>query len=110
MLELNNRLESQPELLKSDPHGTGYVAVVYPDTELPDFHNFESWKLKERLKSENKFKDGMCFAWITGSCKRGSECKFTHVDLSSLSGHPDSGTEEGKNKKARDSNSEKIVQ
>ncbi|CAN0357059.1 unnamed protein product, partial [Ectocarpus fasciculatus] len=48
VLELNNRLESQPELLKSDPHGTGYVAVVYPDTELPDFHNFESWKLKER--------------------------------------------------------------
>lgn len=54
---------------------------MYPDTELPDFHNFESWKLKEKLKREGKFKHGCCNAWILGSCKRGDSCKFAHIDL-----------------------------
>jgi hypothetical protein len=84
MLELNTRLESQPDLLAADPQGRGYIAVVYPDSELPDFHNFSSWKLKQKLKSEKKYKTGMCFDWIEGKCSRGSDCKYTHVDLDSL--------------------------
>lgn len=84
VLELNTRLEAHPELLLKDPQGTGYICVIFPDTELPDFHNFSSWKLKEKLKSESKYREGMCFSWIEGACKRGSDCKFTHIDLDSI--------------------------
>lgn len=85
VLEMNSRLEAHPELLQSDPQGVGYIAVVFPDTELPDFHNFESWKLKERLQCEGKLKAGCCFSWVAGTCTRGSDCKFTHIDLSTAS-------------------------
>lgn len=84
VLEMNGRLASHPELLHMDPQGVGYIAVIFPDSELPDFHNFESWKLKERLKREGKLKSGCCFAWIDGTCTRGAECKFTHIDIDGI--------------------------
>lgn len=35
LLETNDNLLASPALLQTQPGGTGYVAVVYPDTDLP---------------------------------------------------------------------------
>ena len=69
LLEINKNLESDGSLLKSQPQGIGYIAVVFPEGEIPSLDN----------GGVVKPKDYKCHAWSeTGACARGSDCKFSH--------------------------------
>jgi hypothetical protein len=84
VLELNRRLETHPELLANENtfQSVGYVAIIYPDTELPDFHTASSFATPESIQQTYiaKVSAGrQCFAWTkTGLCARGNLCKFEH--------------------------------
>jgi hypothetical protein len=84
VLELNRRLETHPELLASAStfQSVGYVAIIYPDTELPDFHTASSFATPDSIHRAYVAKvtaGRQCFAWAkTGVCTRGNLCKFEH--------------------------------
>ena len=70
LLEINKRLvDDGGGLLRSQPQGAGYVAVVYPGQEIPSLDNGGVI----RGRNDN------CFAFQdTGQCSRGAQCKFRH--------------------------------
>ena len=74
LLETNTNLITQPNLLSDQPCGTGFIAVLYPDTELPSLTN----GLSKRIANEEEIRSNVCFAFIKGLCKRGDKCKFKH--------------------------------
>ena len=69
LLEINKNVERDGSLLVTQPQGTGFLAVVFPDAEIPSLDN----------GGVVKPKDTSCHEYAqTGSCRRGSTCKFTH--------------------------------
>ena len=78
LLEINSKLvsESGVSLLLSDKIGSGYIAVVKPNTQFPssDFptHSHLVAHLAER-------QERVCFSWKSnGTCQYGDSCKFKH--------------------------------
>jgi len=69
VLELNTLLVESPLLVATQALGRGFVAVVFPDEELPSLEN----------GGVVKSKDNFCFAFRRGSCVRGDACKFKHT-------------------------------
>ena len=67
-------LTTQPNLLNDQPCGTGFIAVIYPDTELPSLTN----GLSKRIANDEEIRSNVCFAHRKGLCKRGDKCKFKH--------------------------------
>ena len=74
LLETNMSLTTQPNLLNDQPCGTGFIAVIYPDTELPSLTN----GLSKRIANDEEIRSNVCFAHRKGLCKRGDKCKFKH--------------------------------
>lgn len=74
LLETNDRLVDNPNLLWDQPHGTGYVAVVYPDTDLPGLGDAPN------AAAEQHANPNVCFAYLRGKCTRGYSCKFDHFE------------------------------
>ena len=74
LLETNDRLLEHPELLWDQPGGTGYVAVVYPDTDLPGLGD------APKAAAEQHANPNVCFAFLRGKCARGDSCKFDHFE------------------------------
>ena len=74
LLETNLNLLLQPNLLLEQPCGAGFVAVIYPDTEIPSLTNGLSGKLISDLDK----KSNICFSFVKGLCRRGDSCKFSH--------------------------------
>jgi hypothetical protein len=72
LLETNGNLLSYPNLLFDQPCGTGFIAVIYPNTEFPSLTNSESYNKKSNAKNN------ICFDYAKGTCKRGNACKFKH--------------------------------
>ena len=69
LLEINKRLQRDTALLCSQPQGAGYVAVVFPDCEIPSLENGGIARVRSNV----------CYAYQnTGQCTRGSNCKFAH--------------------------------
>jgi CCCH-type zinc finger len=75
LIETNENLLSSPSLLWTQHQGTGYVAVLYPETELPNLATVEIGLTTTEAASANS---KICFAWAKGSCARGDKCKFEH--------------------------------
>lgn len=84
LLETNLNLLSHPNLLLDQPCGTGYIAVIYPDTEIPSLTNGLRGKLSSDQPSIQDRKSKICFAFLKGMCSRGDDCKFKH-DADSVS-------------------------
>lgn len=88
VLELNRRLETHPELLaNADTYQSlGYIAIIFPDTELPDFHTVSNFATSESINKTYIAKAAagrQCFAWNqSGACSRGNLCKFEHSSVS----------------------------
>lgn len=74
LLETNLNLIIQPKLMFDQPCGTGFIAVIYPDTEIPSLTN----QLSDKVSADMDRKSNLCFAYIKGLCKRGDSCKFMH--------------------------------
>ncbi len=83
VLELNRGiLNGTLDALGSDPYGTGYICVIFPDSELPTFHNMNTWNTAQ---STDSGKSNLCFSWQQfASCRRGSSCKFVHEAPASI--------------------------
>lgn len=78
LLETNLNLLSHPNLLQDQPCGTGYIAVIYPDTEIPNLTNGLIVKSSSDQPSLQDKKSNICFAFVKGICSRGDNCKFKH--------------------------------
>jgi hypothetical protein len=74
LLETNDRLADCPALLWDQPAGTGYVAVVYPDTDVPGLGD------APKAAKEQHANPNVCFAFLRGKCARGDSCKFDHSE------------------------------
>jgi hypothetical protein len=72
LLETNGNLLSHPNLLFDQPCGTGFIAIIYPNTEFPSLTNLENYNKKSNTKNN------ICFDYAKGTCNRGSVCKFKH--------------------------------
>lgn len=69
LLEINKNVERDAALLLSQPQGVGYIAVIFPDGEIPSLEN--GGVVRPR--------NNVCHAFAaSGSCSRGDVCKFSH--------------------------------
>lgn len=79
LLEVNDNLNLNPRLLIDESQGAGYVAILFPENEIPSIDgctDFEALKEKMRFKSTMS---RVCYAWQKGECNRGDSCKFSHT-------------------------------
>ena len=79
LLEYNDILPLNLDLLCNVSNGERYVAVIYPDTEIPSPNqSVEQWKVMQSAMSE---KTNDCFSFLrTGNCRHGDKCKFSHMN------------------------------
>lgn len=79
LLELNEQLLLNPKLVVTEKDNTGYVAVLHPNTDIPnldDARDYESLAKKMEVKMNEK---SICYAFLNkGNCARGDRCKFKH--------------------------------
>jgi hypothetical protein len=83
LLELNEKLSTEcRHLLAEKFDSEGFIAIVYPDTEIPTLDGYSDW-LSLAKSFEGKVNEkGACFEFSqTGSCKRGDKCKFKHKSV-----------------------------
>jgi len=68
LLETNDNLLTTPALLATQPGGTGYVAVVYPDTDLPglsgDRPSSSSSSSSSASSASEHANPNVCFAFL----------------------------------------------
>lgn len=92
MVESNDIISSNPTILSTRHRSDGFLAVFTSDapsilaksgayidllpTDLDS--NVDNGGNNNNIKKKEK----VCFAWIKGTCARGSACKFKHVDKS----------------------------
>jgi glycine cleavage system H lipoate-binding protein len=76
LLELNDKIIANPTLLETSHDNTGYVAVIYPDTEIPSL-DVDYATLMQACTAKALVK-GVCFDFQQGSCARGDSCRFKH--------------------------------
>ena len=111
LLEINNILLSSPNLLFDQPCGTGFIAVIYPDTEIPNLNNNLSGKFSIEQPSIEEIKSNICFAFKKGLCSRGDKCKFKHneIIISELDLELGSDESESKRRKLVEDSSESLT-
>lgn len=74
LLELNSELSADLQCISV---GTGFVAILYPDTEVPTIDGALDWNaLLAKMHNAEK---RQCFQWLKGDCTRGDMCKFKHI-------------------------------
>lgn len=81
LLEFNDGLVQCPQLLETHYNSSGYIAIIYPNTEIPSLDgcsDYESLKQKVIDKLAQS-RDNRCHAFAAGNCSRGDACKFKHV-------------------------------
>jgi len=82
LLELNDLLALHPEMLASHHNSSGFVAVIYPNTEIPSLAAggcADYATLMERITGKTASNKGnVCFSFQKGNCTRGNKCKFSH--------------------------------
>lgn len=79
LIELNDNLLTNFDKLANNDSSNGerYVAIIYPSTKLPGPQdtNVEEWKQKQL---EASLSPRVCYAFLQGTCVRGSACRFQH--------------------------------
>eukprot|EP00602_Paraphysomonas_sp_CaronLab_P004090 CAMPEP_0185023734 /NCGR_PEP_ID=MMETSP1103-20130426/6372_1 /TAXON_ID=36769 /ORGANISM="Paraphysomonas bandaiensis, Strain Caron Lab Isolate" /LENGTH=217 /DNA_ID=CAMNT_0027556465 /DNA_START=61 /DNA_END=711 /DNA_ORIENTATION=+ len=81
LLEVNDLLIESSEKLGDMRSGERYIAVIYPDTEIPSANqSIGEWRAVQEAMMK---RSNICYSWLRGNCHRGSSCKFEHTDESS---------------------------
>lgn len=84
LIEINEGLSGNANLFENTSifNGERYVAIIYPTTKIPGPQDtdIEKWK---RRQFELSRKNEICFDFQNGTCRRGSTCRFIHVDKGS---------------------------
>lgn len=76
LLEINDNLRIVPSDIIDKPCSGGFVAILYPNTEVPTLDSARNWEeLLSKMKDRTSNK---CYQWMRGSCNRGEKCKFEH--------------------------------
>ena len=83
LLEINENLLKKPSLLFEQPCGTGYIAVIYPDTDLPHLGDAPTVSAAETAKKRHP-NPNICYAFLKGKCSR-VQCRFAHDDMNTNS-------------------------
>lgn len=78
LLELNEIVCQRPELLSLKFDSEGYLAVVYPDTEIPSLDGYPDYKSLAGSFAHKNVEKGVCFDFQNGTCTRGDSCRFKH--------------------------------
>jgi hypothetical protein len=78
LLELNENVLSDPHLLESASDSKGYLAVIYPDTEIPSLDGYPDYQSLVESCAGKLLVKGVCFDFQQGSCSRGDSCRFKH--------------------------------
>lgn len=100
ILEMNNSLGNDVSPFHLNRYKEGYLAIIMPDTAVPSLSYPNYAVLHEHLV---KKKQQICFSWMKGECKYGSECRFIH----SLGSNREDSTEiEDRTKRAKNDTTE----
>jgi glycine cleavage system H lipoate-binding protein len=86
LLEFNDALQRDPSLLDVQYNGKGFIAVIYPNTEIPSLEGCPDYEsMVERITNKHSKLNGgaggggnKCFSFAKGTCARGDKCKFKH--------------------------------
>lgn len=78
LLELNDMVCQKPELLSLKYDSEGYLAVLYPDTEIPTLDGYPDYKALAGSFAHKNIEKGVCFDFQNGTCTRGDSCRFKH--------------------------------
>lgn len=82
LLELNDQLINSPNLVVIENDNSGFIAVIFPNTEIPQLDGAKNWDSlvkKMEVKTTDK---SVCYAFLnTGNCSRGDMCKFKHQQV-----------------------------
>ena len=82
LLELNEKLIENPNILHDGYDSTGYLAVIYPDTEIPSLTGYIDCQSLLASCNANNLVKGICFEYQqTGLCIRGDKCRFKHKSI-----------------------------
>lgn len=88
LLELNTSLLEPAHFqlltsIKSYNH-EGYIGVLYPDTELPSLKGYRDSNslLNSYRHPSSRAPPGVCYDFLSGTCKRGGLCRFKHINNS----------------------------
>ena len=97
VLEINDVISRDFSLLQSltDFDQSGYVCVIYPNTEIPRADGPRNWEMLVDQVQHNLIMKNLCFAFVKGNCTKGDSCKFVHEALESpqLDTNKTTGTE-----------------
>ena len=79
LLELNDNLIADPSLLQHKYDSEGYIAIIYPDTEIPTLDGYADCRSLTESFEAKHLEKGVCYDFAQhGICKRGDACKFKH--------------------------------
>lgn len=79
LLELNDRIIAEPSLLENSHDNEGFIAILYPDTEIPSLEGYTDYESLMQSCSGKIMPKGVCFSFQQGACSRGESCRFKHV-------------------------------
>ena len=78
LLEFNERLFSLFPILDGNNHGRDYVAIIYPESEIPSIDGPRDWDALVKKIEYKSLSNNICYDYLKSKCERGDSCRFSH--------------------------------